>query len=111
MKLPARILLIVGGLALVGAIGVLSYGGFEVWRQFLALDAIRSREFANPLGLMIGGASLALLAGLLAGYALGLPRKPKSELPAGPDRPSGRPSDTTATRPAEPAPNPETDLR
>lgn len=77
MKLPARIILIIGGVVLAGAIGVLSYGGFEVWRQFLALDAMRSREFANPLNIMIGGASLALLAGLLAGYALGLPRNPK----------------------------------
>ena len=43
MKLPARIVLIVGLVILAGAIGVLSYGGFEVWRQFLALDALRSR--------------------------------------------------------------------
>ena len=69
MKMPARILLIFGAVALVAAIGVLSYGGFEVWRQFLALDALRSREFANPVGVMIGGAALALLAGLLGGYA------------------------------------------
>ena len=45
MKMPARILLILGAVALVAAIGVLFYGGFEVWRQFLALDALRSREF------------------------------------------------------------------
>lgn len=32
MKMPARILLILGAVALVAAIGVLFYGGFEVWR-------------------------------------------------------------------------------
>ncbi len=77
MKLPARIVLIVGLVILAGAIGVLSYGGFEVWRQFLALDALRSREFANPLGIMIGGAVLTLVAGAHLGFALALPRNPK----------------------------------
>lgn len=118
MKLPARILLIVGAIALVGAIGVLSYGGFEVWRQFLALDAIRSREFANPLGLMIGGAGLALLAGLLSGYALGLPRKPKEAAPGPPSRPvtpgdagtAAGGSTGATTRPTDPKLN-ENDLR
>ena len=33
MKLLPRVLLILGGVALVGAIGVLSYGGFETWKQ------------------------------------------------------------------------------
>jgi hypothetical protein len=82
MKVLPRILLIVGAAAMAGAIGVLAYGGFEVWRQYLALDAIRSREFVNPLGMMVGGAALALLAGLLAGYALGLPRTPKGAAPS-----------------------------
>lgn len=77
MKLLARTLLIIGGVALVGAIGVLSYGGFEVWKQFIALSANRSMAFTNPLSMMIGGAGLALLAGLLAGYALAIPRNPK----------------------------------
>ncbi|MFT4216199.1 MAG: hypothetical protein QM619_03315 [Micropruina sp.] len=86
MKLLARILLIVSGVALAGAIGVLAYGGFEVWKQFIALSANRSMAFTNPLGMMIGGAGLALLAGLLAGYALGQPRKPKEIAP--PTRPA-----------------------
>lgn len=120
MKLPARILLIVGGLALVGAIGVLSYGGFEVWRQFLALDAIRSREFANPLNLMVGGAALALLAGLITGYALGLPRKPKElagQRPpagvggqAGPGSAGGTTAGGSPARPAGPTTH-DNDLR
>jgi len=92
MKVLPRILLILGAVALAGAIGVLAYGGFEVWRQYLALDAIRSREFVNPLGLMVGGAALALLAGLLAGYALGLPRTPNGSSPPDVATPT---SDTT----------------
>jgi len=91
MKVLPRILLILGAVAMAGAIGVLAYGGFEVWRQYLALDAIRSREFANPLGLMVGGAALALLAGLLAGYALAVPRNPKGTAPP----PATPTSDTT----------------
>lgn len=93
MKLLARTLLIVGGLALVGAIGVLSYGGFETWKQFIALSANRSMAFMNPVSFMIGGAALALIAGLLCGYALALPRKPKEAAtpatPAGPAAPTG----------------------
>ena len=74
MKLLPRVLLILGGVALVGAIGVLSYGGFETWKQYIALSANRSMAFMNPVGYMIGGAALALLGGLLGGYALALPR-------------------------------------
>ncbi len=77
MKLLPRVLLILGGVALVGAIGVLSYGGLETWKQYIALSANRSMAFLNPVGYMIGGAALALLAGLLGGYALGVPRNPK----------------------------------
>ena len=77
MKLLPRVLLILGGVALVGAIGVLSYGGFETWKQYIALSANRSMAFMNPVGYMIGGAALALLGGLLGGYALALPRNPK----------------------------------
>ena len=100
MKLLARTLLIIGGVALAGAIGVLSYGGFEVWKQFIALSANRSMAFTNPVGLMIGGAALALLAGLLAGYALGVPRKPKqAATPAAP----GQPGTTYTPGPTPPA--------
>ncbi|MFT3861867.1 hypothetical protein [Micropruina sp.] len=77
MKLLSRVLLILGGVVLVGAIGVLAYGGLEVWKQYIAVSANRSLAFVNPVGYMITGAALALLAGALAGYALGLPRKPK----------------------------------
>lgn len=117
MKLPARILLILGGVALAGAIGVLSYGGFETWKQYIALSANRSMAFMNPVGFMLAGAGLALLAGLFAGYALGLPRKPKEDAsqlpPAGGSGSTGGGS-TGGTgaqpRPADPTLN-ENDLR
>ena len=90
MKLLARTLLIIGGVVLVGAIVLLAYGGFEVWKQFIALSANRSLAFSNPVGVMLGGAALALLAGLFAGYALGMPRQPKQQ-------PHGHPHAAAAT--------------
>lgn len=94
MKLLAKILLIVSAAIVVAAIWVLWTAGWEVWRQFVALDALRTREFINPVGTIIGGAALCLLAGAVCGFALGLPRKRKEaidptaetpELPAEPD--------------------------
>ncbi|MBP8919140.1 MAG: hypothetical protein R2719_06420 [Micropruina sp.] len=93
MKLLAKILLIVAAAVLACAIWVLWGAGWEVWRQFVALDAMRTREFVNPVGSMIGGAAITLLAGVVCGYALGLPRNPKppkekageGKTPAGPD--------------------------
>ena len=41
------------------AYAVLSYGGFETWKQYIALSANRSMAFMNPVGYMIGGAALA----------------------------------------------------
>ena len=90
MKLLPRVLLILGGVALVGAIGVLSYGGFETWKQYIALSANRSMAFMNPVGYMIGGAALALLSG----YALALPRNPKQP-------PAVTPSPTQTSNPNE----------
>ena len=105
MKMLPRVLLILGGIALVGAIGVLSYGGLEVWKQWIAVSANRSMAFTNPVGIMIGGAALALLAGLLAGLALGMPRKPKDAgtraAPAQPSTPAGSYS-ADPTPPADP---------
>ena len=94
MKVLPRVLLILGGVVLVGAIGLLGYGGFEVWKQYIALSANRSLAFTNPVGWMIGGAGLCLLAGIFAGYALGVPRGPKQAAPAAPP-------------PAPPAPAPD----
>ena len=78
----------------MGAIGVLSYGGFETWKQYIALSANRSMAFMNPVGYMIGGAALALLGGLLGGYALALPRNPKQP-------PAVTPSPTQTSNPNE----------
>lgn len=103
MKTFPRVLLILGGVALVGSIGVLAYGGLEVWKQWIAISANRSMAFTNPVGLMIGGAALALLAGLLVGLALGMPRKPKeSGTPAAPAQPT-QPAPPYSTEPAPPA--------
>lgn len=92
MKLLAKILLIVSAAIVIGAIWVLWIAGWEVWRQFVALDALRTREFVNPVGTIVGGAALCLLAGAVCGFALGLPRKPKAEL-APPAAAPGPPAD------------------
>ncbi len=65
MKLLAKILLIVAAAVLACAIWVLWGAGWEGWRQFVALDAMRTREFVNPVGSMIGGAAITLLAGVV----------------------------------------------
>ena len=82
MKLLPRVLLILGGVALGGAIGVLSYGGFETWKQYIALSANRSMAFMNPVGYMIGGAvvlevifslpgmGMAILSGVTSNYVM-----------------------------------------
>lgn len=77
MKTLAKILLIVAALIALFAVWLLWIAGWEVWRQFVALDALRTREFTNPVGSILGGAAVALLAGVVCGYALGMPRKPK----------------------------------
>lgn len=105
MKMLPRVMLILGGIALVAAIGVLAYGGLEVWKQWIAISANRSMAFTNPVGLMIGGAALALLAGLLVGLALGMPRKPKSAgTPTAPNQPSTQPTRPAAPYSTEPTP-------
>ncbi|MFT3969438.1 MAG: hypothetical protein QM695_03935 [Micropruina sp.] len=77
MKTLAKILLIVAALIALFSVWLLWVAGWEVWRQFVALDALRTREFTNPVGSIVGGAAVALLAGVVCGFALALPRKPK----------------------------------
>jgi hypothetical protein len=80
MKLLAKILLIVAAAIALAAIWLLWTAGWEVWRQFVALDALRTREFVNPVGTMVGGAAVTLAAGVVCGFALGMPRNPKASL-------------------------------
>ncbi len=98
MKLLAKILLIASAAIALCAIWVLWTAGWEVWRQFVALDALRTREFVNPVGTMIGGAAITLAAGVVCGFALGMPRNPKQPKPAD-------------AGPAEPGQTPDPDLR
>lgn len=98
MKLLAKILLIAAAAIALCAVWLLWVAGWEVWRQFVALDAMRTREFINPVGTMIGGAAITLVAGVVCGFALGLPRNPKEPKPVG-------------TGPANPGPAPDPDLR
>lgn len=92
MKTLAKILLIVAALIALFAVWLLWVAGWEVWRQFVALDALRTREFTNPVGSIVGGAAVALLAGVVCGYALALPRKPKTPVTPSPTAP-GVPTD------------------
>ncbi len=96
MKLLAKILLVAAAAIAVCAIWLLWVAGWEVWRQFVALDALRTREFTNPVGTIVGGAAVALLAGVVCGFALGLPRKPKESL---------NPSAGAPELPTDPNPN------
>lgn len=94
MKLLAKILLIVAAAIALCAIWLLWTAGWEVWRQFVALDAMRTREFINPVGTMVGGAAVTLAAGVVCGFALGMPRKPKEPLPPSAEAPE-LPADPT----------------
>ncbi len=69
------------GLTLVG-IGGAVWAGWISYRQFLALDALRSAEVETAgMPLFIGSVGLAL-GGFFVGLALGRPRKDELDRPA-----------------------------
>ena len=75
MKVMSAISVAVGVvLALVG-VGGMVWAGWISYRQWLALDALRSAEVQTAtLPLLIGGA-LLLVGGFLLGLGLGRPRR------------------------------------
>lgn len=75
MKVMSKVSVIVGLLlVLVGLIGAI-WAGWLSYRQWLALDALRSADVQSAgLPLLIGAAGL-LVGGFFTGLGLGRPRK------------------------------------
>lgn len=70
MRIVSKIGTIIGVLILIVGIGVLSYGAFQIWTQYLAISADRSKEFINPLPMTLLGAAVLGLGAFLFGLSL-----------------------------------------
>ena len=70
-----------GVLLVLAGLGGVIWGGWISYRQWLALDALRSADVQTAtLPLLIGAAGL-LLGGVLVGLAAGRPRRVVQPLP------------------------------
>lgn len=92
-----------GIIAAVAGLGFGLWGGFMVWQQYLALDALRSAPIEYPFTPLWAGAGLLLLGGFLAGLGTGLTTRNKQPEPAPPAAESLPPAAS------EPAPAPASD--
>jgi len=86
MKIVSRIVAIIGLLGLVAGLGVLGYGSFQVWQQYLAMSADRSKEFVNPLPMVLLGALVVAVGAFLIGLSIyrGVERPVVERHPASP---------------------------
>ena len=77
-----------GVLLVLAGLGAVIWGGWISYRQWLALDALRSAEVQTAtLPLAIGALAL-MLGGFLVGLAVGRPRKILAPLPVPPAEPT-----------------------
>jgi hypothetical protein len=70
MKIVSRIVAIIGILALVAGIGILGYGTFQIWQQYLAISADRSKSFVNPLPMSLLGTLVVAVGSFLIGLSI-----------------------------------------
>jgi hypothetical protein len=70
MKILSRVGTIVGILVLLAGLGVLGYGTFQIWQQYLAISADRSKEFINPLPTSLLGTLIIAVGAFLFGLSL-----------------------------------------
>ena len=70
MKIVSRIGAIVGLLALLAGLGIFGYGTFQIWQQYLAISADRSKEFVNPLPMSMLGTLVIAVGAFLSGLSL-----------------------------------------
>ncbi|SMO82329.1 hypothetical protein SAMN06266982_12239 [Propioniciclava tarda] len=84
MRIVSRVGTIIGLLVLIVGIGVLGYGTFQIWQQYLAISADRSKEFVNPLPTSLLGTLVIAVGAFLFGLSLhrGVP-KPDVKKPDG----------------------------
>lgn len=76
MRIVSRVGSIVGLLVLIVGIGVLGYGTFQIWQQWLAISADRSKSFVNPLPTSLVGTLVTAVGAFLFGLSLhrGVPK-------------------------------------
>lgn len=75
MKVMSKVSVLLGTLlVLVGLVGAI-WGGWIAYRQFLALDALRSAPADKPVLQLLVAALGLLLGGFLLGLGVGRPRK------------------------------------
>ncbi len=84
MKIVSKVGTIVGVLVLLAGLGVLGYGTFQIWQQYLAISADRSKEFINPLPTSLLGTLIVAVGAFLSGLSLyrgGRPEAPHADVP------------------------------
>ncbi len=69
MKIVSRIGTLVGILALLAGLGILGYGTFQIWQQYLAISADRSKSFVNPLPMSLLGTLVVAVGSFLIGLS------------------------------------------
>lgn len=70
MRIVSRVGTIIGLLVLIVGIGVLGYGTFQIWQQYLAISADRSKSFVNPLPTSLVGTLVTAVGAFLFGLSL-----------------------------------------
>jgi len=81
MKVMSTISVVIGVLALLGGVGVLTWGGWIAYWHYATLSTGRSAEFQNPIPIIIGAAALLAIGGFLAGLGISRPRKVIAPIP------------------------------
>jgi hypothetical protein len=85
MKVMSKVSVFVGLLlVVVGLVGAV-WGGWIAYRQFLALDALRSAPTDKPVLQLLVAAVGLLLGGFLTGLGVGRPRKVVETPPTPPE--------------------------
>ncbi len=79
MRIFSRVVMWVGIVAAVAGLGFGLWGGFMVWQQYLALDALRSAPIDYPFAPLWAGGGLLLVGGYLAGLGTGLTSRAKAQ--------------------------------
>ncbi|HSK32856.1 MAG TPA: hypothetical protein VK903_05185 [Propionicimonas sp.] len=88
MKAMSMVSAFFGVLLVLAGLGGVIWGGWISYRQWLALDALRSADVQTAtLPLAIGAVGL-LLGGFLVGLAVGRPRKVIAPVPVPPAEPT-----------------------
>lgn len=82
MKLVSRVVAIIGALALLAGLFFLVPSLFEIWKQWIAVSANRSRDFTNPIPNALIGSSIAVAGAFVLGLGLGLPSGHREKTPA-----------------------------